>query len=205
MILVVGFLVIAGYLLSVQYYEDGLSDIVNVMFTVVAVSTTTGLTTTEYHLWPSLLPYLLMFMAIVGGCGGSTSGGIKTIRLLILGKQSWREIKRLIHPKAVYTLKVGTNPIPEETLHAVWAFVSVFFALFVVIILALVATGMDFTTAFGATVASLANEGAPLGQMANGFQHANTLAKWIMIVSMFAGRFEIFTVLVLLTPEFWRR
>lgn len=203
--LFIGFLLITGYLVSVQYYGDVLSDIVNAVFTVVAVTTTTGLTTTQYHLWPNLLPYLVMFMAIVGGCGGSTTGGIKTIRLLILGKQSLRELKRLIHPKAVYTLKVGTNLIPEGTLHAVWAFVSVFIGLFVVIMLALVGTGMDFTTAFGATVASLANEGAPIGQMANGFHHANDWAKWIMIFSMFTGRFEIFTVLVLLTPEFWRR
>jgi len=204
-ILLIGIILAISYLFIYHYFQNTSQYLVQSLFSVVALSTTTGLTTTQFHYWPSFLPYMIMFLAIIGGCGGSTTGGIKVVRLLILRRQSAREIKRLIHPRAVYTLKLGNQPLPDATIHAVWAFVSVFLGLFILILLLLLAFGLNFTSAFGATVASLANAGAPIGTLAEGFHHANAFIKWVLIFSMFAGRFEIFTVLVLLTPEFWRR
>ncbi len=186
-------------------YGSAAVTITNSIFTTTALLTTTGLKTTSFHQWPTFLPYLIMILAIIGGCGGSTTGGIKMMRFLVMIKQALRELKLLIHPHAIYTLKINKHPLPNPVLQAVWAFITVFVLSFMALMLILLATGMNFTTAFGALVATLANAGAPIGDLATTFRDAGTFSKWILIVAMLAGRLEIFTLLVLLTPEFWRK
>jgi len=179
--------------------------LVNVLFTVVSVSTTTGLTTTNFNLWPTFVPFLLMFVAMLGGCGGSTSGGIKIMRCLLLKEQGKRELKRLVHPKAEISIKLGGQELSDSVAQAIWGFVSVFIVLFVVLFLVLLATGLDVRTAFGALASCISNTGAAIGSVASNFEHIPKLSKWVCIFAMIAGRLEIFTLLVLFTPTYWRK
>ena len=144
-------------------------------------------------------------MAILGGCAASTSGGIKVIRFLLLQKQGKREIQRLIHPQSVSAIKFGNEVLPERVIESIWAFIAVFTVIFVVLLLVLLATGLDVTTAFGSLAACIANEGASIGATSSTFESLPIVSKWVCIVAMLVGRLEIFTVLVLFSPEYWRR
>lgn len=177
----------------------------DVLFTVSSLASTTGFTTVDFNLWPSVLAYLMMFVAIIGGCGGSTSGGIKVIRMLMIRAHGYREIKQLIHPNAVIPLKVGQSALSEEVFRSVWGFFSVYVVLFCLMLLLLLALGMDIRTAFGSLVVCLANTGASIGNVSGGFNQVPGLEKWILIVAMFLGRLEIFTILVLFSPTYWKR
>lgn len=179
--------------------------LLNALFTVVSVGTTTGLTTVNFSLWPLFLPYLLMFVALVGGCGASTSGGIKVLRCLLLKEQGKRELRRLIHPQAVFSLKLGGAGLPDQVIQAIWGFVAVFSLLFIILLLLLLATGLDFTTAFGAVASCLSNTGASIGTVSSNFAHLPDVDKWVLIFAMLAGRLEVFTLLVLFTPAYWKK
>ena len=174
------------------------------VFIVVSLATTTGLTNADFSDWPTFVPYLIMLVATIGGCAASTSGGIKVIRAALLRRQGVREIHQLIHPRAVIPVKMGDHVLSPEIIQSIWAFLAMFILLFVFIALLLLATGLDATTSFGATVAALANAGAGIGQVADGYGGISTAAKWILIVAMIAGRLEIFSLLVLCSPAFWR-
>jgi len=186
-------------------YGDKLHTLMKTAFNVVSLATTSGLTSAPYSTWPSFVPILITIIAVIGGCAGSTSGGIKVLRFLLLQKQGAREVKRLVHPEAVLTIKFGKLTLPENVIEAMWGFIATFAVISIFIILALMATGLDLTTSYGALVATLANAGASIGDVAGGFQDVTPVAKWILIFAMLAGRLEIFTLLVLFTPEFWRR
>ena len=179
--------------------------ILNAIFTVVSLATTTGLTTVNFSQWPIFLPFLMMFIAILGGCGGSTSGGIKIMRVLLLKEQGKRELKRLIHPQSVGVAKLGDEVLPEQIIQAIWGFVAIFILLFVVLLLALLGDGLNFKTAFGALAACISNTGASIGGVASNFEHLPAFSKWVLIFSMLAGRLEIFTIIVIFTPAYWRK
>jgi trk system potassium uptake protein TrkH len=187
-----------------QVYQEHHQAIIHSIFTVVSLITTSGFTATNFDSWPTFVPVLIMLATLIGGCGGSTSGGMKVIRLLMLSKQGVREIKRLLHPNAILTIKFGRQILPEHVLQAMWSFIAVFLLLYAVLLLSLMATGLDLRTAFGAGTAALANAGAGIGEIADGFGHLNPYAKGLIIFAMLAGRLEIFTVLVLFTPAFWK-
>ena len=174
------------------------------LFQTVSISTTAGFTTTGFSEWPLFLPVLLLFSSFIGGCAGSTGGGMKVIRILLLTLQGARELKRLVHPRAVYTIKVGGTALSQRVVDAVWGFFSAYALVFVVCMLGLIATGMDELSAFSAVAATLNNLGPGLGEVALHFGDVNDKAKWVLIVSMLFGRLEIFTLLILLTPTFWR-
>lgn len=174
-------------------------------FMVVSVATTTGFATADFANWPAMLPFMLFVLAFVGGCASSTAGGMKAIRVLLILKQGYREILRLIHPNAVIPVKLGQRPIPDPILQAVWGFFSVYLIVFVVMLLALLATGLDQVTAWSAVGATLNNLGPGLGEVAGHFGGLNPTAKWILCLAMLLGRLEVFTLLVLFTPAFWRR
>ena len=173
-------------------------------FTVVSVATTTGFVNADFSVWPSLLPFLLLITAFSGACAGSTGGGIKVIRVLIIIKQGLREIKRLIHPNAIILIKLGNRPISNRVVEAVWGFFSVYLIAFVLIMTALLATGLDHVTAWSAVGATLNNLGPGLGDVALHYGDISNVAKWILCFAMLLGRLEVFTLLVLLTPIFWR-
>jgi len=174
-------------------------------FEVISIATTTGYGTADFSHWPSLLPFLLFLSAFAGGCAGSTGGGLKVIRILLILKQGLREIHRLIHPNAVFQVKLGTKPIPDRVVEAVWGFFSVYMIVFVAALMALLATGIDQVTAWSAVGACLNNLGPGLGDVAANYAGINDTAKWVLCFTMLLGRLEVFTLLVLLTPMFWRR
>ncbi len=175
------------------------------VFQVVSIATTTGFTTAEYHFWPGFLPVLLLFASFVGGCEGSTGGGMKVIRVLLLLKQGARELVRMVHPHAVLPVKVGRKSIPPRVIDAVWGFFAAYVILLGLMLLVLMATGLDQETAFSAVVACLNNLGPGLGDVASNYSSLNGLQLGILCFAMLLGRLEIFTLLVLFTPHFWRK
>lgn len=174
------------------------------VFEVVSIATTTGYATADFAQWPAMLAVLLFTAAFMGGCAGSTAGGMKVVRVLILAKQGLREIRRLIHPNAIIHVKLGSSPIPDRVAEAVWGFFSVYALVFVVMMIALLGTGLDQVTAWSAVGATLNNLGPGLGDVATNYASINDPAKWILCFSMLLGRLEVFTLLVLFTPMFWR-
>ena len=185
-------------------YGSALTTINQAFFQVVSMATTAGFTTDSIARWPLFLPVLLLCSAFIGGCAGATGGGLKVIRILLLFKQGNRELKRLVHPNAVYSIKLGNRALPERILEAVWGFFSAYALVFIISMLAIIATGVDDFSAFASVVATLNNLGPGLGVVADNFASMNPVAKWILIANMLFGRLEVFTLLVLFTPTFWR-
>lgn len=174
-------------------------------FQAVSIGTTAGFTTADYYLWPGFLPILLLMTSYIGGCAGSTGGGIKVIRIMLLFKQGYREVLRLIHPNAIFAIKVSDKAIPRKVVGAVWGFFALYVFCFSIIHLFLMATGLDVVTSFSAVTACLNNLGPGLGEVGENFGEINSLAKWALSLAMLLGRLEIFTLLVVLSPAFWKR
>ena len=176
------------------------------VFQAVSIATTTGYVTTDFSVWPSVAPILLLFAAFAGGCAGSTAGGIKVIRVLLIYLQGAREIKRLIHPNGIFPVKLGRQKVPDRVIEAVWGFFSVYVIAFLVLVTGVMFfSDLDFLTAFSAVGACLNNLGPGLGEVAANYAGLNAGVKWALIFAMLLGRLEIFTLLVLFTPAFWRR
>ena len=174
------------------------------VFQLISILTTTGFTTTEFHLWPSFLPFFLILLSFFGACAGSTGGGIKMGRILIMSQQVVREIYRLIHPNAVLPIKTRKHKIPERVTDGIWAFFGIYFFIFYVMVLLLLANNLDYITAWSATAASFNNLGPGLGAVAENYADLNTMSKAILCSGMLLGRLEVFTLLVVLSPTFWR-
>lgn len=178
--------------------------VIHGIFQAISIATTTGFATQDFAAWPSFLPVMLLMFSFIGGCVGSTGGGMKAMRVMLIYKQGVRELKQLIHPNAVIPLKVGRVRVPATVVSAVWSFFAVYTASFIIIMLLLMATGLDFTTAFSAVAASLNNLGPGLGEVAANYGSINEVAKGLLCFTMLLGRLEIFTLMVLFTPMFWR-
>jgi trk system potassium uptake protein len=176
------------------------------IFQAVSIATTTGFTTTDFSLWPAAAPALLLFAAFAGGCAGSTAGGLKVVRVLLIYRQGLREMKRLIHPTGVFTIKLGAQRVSDRVVDAVWGFFSLYIIVFLsLVLLMLVLAPVDFLTAFSAVAACLNNLGPGLGSVALNYSELSAAAQWLLMLAMVLGRLEIFTLLVLFTPAFWRR
>jgi trk system potassium uptake protein TrkH len=204
MLITVSFIVISLLYFSETYANVG-DTFINGLFQAVSIATTTGYTTANYAAWPGALPVLLIFASFIGGSAGSTAGGIKVIRCLLIAKQGLREIVRLVHPSAEIPVKLGNAAVPFRVVDAVWGFFSIYVIVFSVMLLVMMGLGLDQVTAFSAVAATLNNLGPGLGDVAGGFMTLSDPAKWIAISAMLLGRLEIFTLLVLITPTFWRR
>lgn len=176
-------------------------------FQVVSICTTTGYATADYELWPFLPQALLFFLMFLGGCAGSTGGGMKNMRLLLIIKHSYHELIKLIHPRAVRRVKLGGKSVPHEVLSGIWGFFALYLSLFVLSSFILAALGVDVLTSFAAVAASIGNIGPGLGTVgpAENYAHIPWLGKWVLILCMLLGRLEIYTVLILFVPEFWRK
>ncbi|MBE9540101.1 MAG: potassium transporter [Proteobacteria bacterium] len=183
---------------------DTSDSIVQGIFHAISITTTTGFATQDFSTWPTFLPIMLLLFSFMGGCVGSTGGGIKAMRLMLIYKQGIRELKQLVHPQAVIPLKVGKRRVEATVVSAVWSFFAVYVISYIIIMLVLMATGMDFITAFSAVAASLNNLGPGLGQVASNYSAVSDTAMGVLCFSMLLGRLEIFTLLVLFTPMFWR-
>jgi trk system potassium uptake protein TrkH len=154
--------------------------------------------------WPSFLPYMLFIFAFMGGCASSTGGGMKMIRVLLLYKQGAREAERLIHPNATILIKLGRVTVPNRVVEAVWGFFAMYVVMFILMFLMLLATGLDLPTSFSAVGACITNLGPGMGDVASNYSSINDPAKWILCFAMLLGRLEVFTLLVLFSPMFWR-
>ena len=196
--------VCVGVLLFSGTYVNVPEAVVKSMFQVVAIGTTTGFTTTDYSVWPTFLPMLLLLGSFVGGCAGSTTGGMKVVRFILLAKQGTREITRLVHPNAEIPIKMGAKVIPDRVIQAVWGFFAVYVTVFTAMFLVLLAAGLSELTAFSAVAASINNLGPGLGEVSSNMAGLPALAKWVLCLAMLLGRLEVFTLLVILTPAFWR-
>ena len=193
-----------GVLWSTNTFSDATTTLWLGVFQVISIGTTTGFTTSGFHWWPSLLPVLLIMMSGIGGCAGSTAGGVKVIRMILLYKQGRREINQLIHPSAFFPIKLGGKPVPDNVINAIWGFFALYIFSYLVLSLAMTATGADPLTAFSAVTACLNNLGPGLGAVAKNYAAIDPAGKWILSGAMLMGRLELFTLLVLLTPAFWR-
>jgi trk system potassium uptake protein TrkH len=196
--------IVIATLMYFQTYAATGQSVINGLFQAVSIATTTGFTTANFAAWPAALPAMLIFASFVGGSAGSTAGGIKVIRWLLIYKQGAREIARLVHPSAEIPVKLGNSAVPYRVVDAVWGFFSIYIVVFGAMLLAMMMTGIDQVTAFSAVAATLNNLGPGLGDVTSGFMTLNNPAKWIAIAGMLLGRLEIFTLLVLITPMFWR-
>jgi trk system potassium uptake protein TrkH len=203
MMLLCGVVVVTLLIVTGTY---GLSDaLIEGMFQTVSIATTTGFASTDFASWPNVLPFWLLFFAFIGGCGGSTGGGLKAIRVLLIVKQGIRELRQLIHPNATIPIKLKNHTVSDRVMTAVWSFFSIYIFCFLAIIILLLLSGLDYITAFSATAATINNLGPGLGEVSAHYGNINDFSKWVLCVSMLLGRLEIFTLLVLFTPEFWRR
>ncbi|WP_029406622.1 TrkH family potassium uptake protein [Thiomicrorhabdus sp. Milos-T2] len=174
------------------------------LFQTVSLATTTGYANVDFSQWPGFLPVMLILMSFIGGSAGSTAGGMKVIRFILLFKQGLREITGLLHPNAIMPVKLSGKSIPEKIMTAVWGFFSVYVFTFAILLLIIMALGVDQVTAFSAIAAMMNNLGPGLGEVAANFQSMSDPVKWVLTFAMLLGRLEIFTLLVLFTAAFWR-
>lgn len=196
---------IAAALISQNNYPTVLESIRYSLFQTVSIITTTGYGTAVFADWPLYAPLLLVTIAFIGGCVASTAGGMKVIRLVVLFLQGVSESRRVIHPRAVIPIRFGSNAISPEVVRSVWGFYSLFIVTALALTMAMMGFGLDLETAFGATVASLTLLGPGLGEVATSFATMSDGVKWLAVFAMLVGRLEVFTLLVLFTPAFWRR
>lgn len=186
-------------------YEQLPPDLRNATFEVVSVITSTGFGTVDFSAWPDFLPVFLIFISFVGGCGGSTAGGLKVMRVILLVQMGYREIRRLIHPRALFSVHIGQTIVPSRTIEAVWGFFAMYIVSFGILMLLMIHSGLDQVSAFSAIATCMNNLGPGLGEVANSFSSVSEGGKLVAVVAMLLGRLEVFTILVLLTPEFWRK
>jgi trk system potassium uptake protein len=175
------------------------------LFHAVSMQTSSGFFTDDFSHWPGALPVILMLSTFIGGCAGSTSGGMKVVRWLLMWKQGQREVVQLVHPSAEVPVKLGFKPIDARVVDAVWGFFAVYVVSFGVLMVLLIAVGEDQVTAFSAIAACMNNAGTGLGEVASNFTSFNDAGKWICLTAMLLGRLEVFPLLVLGSRTFWRR
>ncbi|MBE2293857.1 MAG: potassium transporter, partial [Phycisphaerales bacterium] len=206
------FLVVIGGIVLVTsaflYFSNTfplLESITHGFFQSLSIVTSNGHTTVGYSAdWPFFVPLLLLLGSFFGGCVGSTCGGIKAVRFLLLYKQSVREIRLLIRPTAQIAVKLGNRPMPDRVMQSVWGFYYLYIFCYCALSLALVATGSDLVTSFGSAAAALNNMGVGLGDTASNFSPLSDTATVLMTIAMVVGRLEVFPVLLLLHPDFWK-
>lgn len=198
---------IAAYLWGHGTYAAFGTALRHAAFNLVSIATTTGLASVDYAQWPVFAPLWMLFLSSFATSAGSTGGGIKMARALLLYKQVYRELVRAVHPNAVYSVRLGGQVAPPSILFAVLAFAFMYMVCIVSLTLLLVCSGLDVITAFTAVVASLNNTGPGLGEVGPSTTYAvlGDFQTWVCSFAMLLGRLELFTLLVVLTPAFWRR
>ncbi len=177
------------------------------VFNVVSIATTTGFVTEDYEKWPAFLPVWLIFLSCITCSTGSTGGGIKMFRTLLLVRQARRELKLLVHPSAIIPIRIGGQAIPDRVAYSVLAFIFLYFGTILVLTFAMLATGLDLVSSFSSIVGSVNNVGPGLGAVgpSTNFAGLTDTQTWICTLAMLIGRLEIFSVLVLFTATFWRK
>jgi trk system potassium uptake protein TrkH len=188
-------------------YPSFFTSLRHAAFNVISMATTTGFVTQDFEQWPVFAPIWMLFLTCITCSTGSTGGGIKMFRTLLLARQAGRELKLLVHPSAVWPVRIGGRPIPDAIGDSVLAFIFLYFMTVVVLTFALLLTGLNFDSSFSAIIASVNNTGPGLeavGPIRN-YKDLTDIQTWICTVAMLVGRLEVFSVLVLFTPTFWRK
>ena len=198
--------VIALTLWASRTYETLSEAFLYSAFNLVSIITTTGYATADFTLWPPLAVALLFAAMFIGGCAGSTSGGVKCMRVLLAAKHMYRESFRVIHPQAVVQVKMSGKPVEESVFSGIWGFLGLFAALYLVLSLLLAAMGLDLVTAFSAAIAAMGNIGPGFGSVgpAENFAHLPAAAKWLLAWGMLLGRLELYAMIIFLLPAFWK-
>ncbi|MFV2029162.1 TrkH family potassium uptake protein [Neisseria sp. S1] len=206
-VLLVSIIVMSAYLWQNQFYSSFEEALRFVGFNFVSIGLASGFANTDFNQWPLLVSLWMFFLANVLASSGSTGGGIKNVRALVLAKFSLREITFLLHPRAVSNVKVNGRSIPERTALTILAFIFIYFMTIVLFTFLMMASGLDFMSAFTAMVACITNAGPGLGSIgpASNYAGLNDIQKWLCAVVMMLGRLEIFTVLILFTPAYWKK
>ena len=202
-LLVAGVLVCTVLLIGDQF-ENAEDSIHHGIFQVVSIATTSGFTTTDFSAWPLFVPALLLVTSIIGGCTGSTAGGLKVVRVMLLYKQGRRELLQLIHPNALLLIRMNDIPMEDRVVHSVWGFFALYAVSFVVLALVMLGTGVDLVTAYSTVTACLNNLGPALGEAAANYSTLASSSKWVLAFTMLLGRLELLTILILLSPSYWR-
>ena len=174
-------------------------------FHTVSTVTTTGFGVSDTSTWSFSISFLLLIGAFVGACSGSVGGGVKSWRVMIMLNHAYSNIVKMIHPNSVVTLKVGTKSVDDNVATSVWGFFSIYVISFVILLLAVLISGLDLETAFSSVGACLNNLGPGLGMVSDNYSEINSFAKGVLAFSMLLGRLEIFTLLIILTPMFWAK
>ena len=200
-------LLVAGFLTLQGVYPTFLESLRHAAFSVVSVATTTGFATVDYALWPMFAPVLMLALCCFATCAGSTGGGIKLIRSLLLQKQALRELTRIVHPRAVVPVTFGGSVVSAQVMSSVMAFMLIYGFVLTSVGMLLLLSGLDVVTAFTAAIACINNTGPGLGQVgpASNYQGLTDFQTWVCTVAMMLGRLELLSVLVLFTPAFWRK
>jgi trk system potassium uptake protein TrkH len=207
-VLAVSILGVTAYLVAADAAPAGpLQALRHVAFHAISLATSLGLAISDYGTWPMFAQVWILFLGSFVACSGSTGGGIKMMRAILLYKLVFREVLRAMHPRAVYTVRLGGHVVGEAVLHAVLAFSFMYMVVIVSFSLLLLASGMELVTAFSAVVTTLNNTGPGLNSVgpAGNFAALTDFQKWVCAIAMIVGRLEIFTVLVVLTPAFWKK
>ena len=205
-LILVGIGIVFWYLLA--HVGGGWGDrLEDAAFQVVSIMTTTGYATADFGVWPTFCQYFLLLLMFIGGCAGSTGGGIKCIRIMMLYKYAQQQLRKIIHPHAVITVKLGEQNISMSVLNGILGMVILFLAIFVLASIAMSLLGLDIITSISAVAAALGNIGPGLGKVgpAEHYAHIPAIGKGILIFCMLAGRLEIYTIIILIFPEFWRK
>lgn len=185
-------------------YESPMQALRHGSFQVASILTSTGFGTATFADWPLHIPLVLVILSFTGGCAGSTAGGIKVMRIMLLGKLGMRQLFQLAHPQSVTVIKLGKRPVSEEVLFSVWGFYVLYIVTALLLTVAMMAAGLDLESAFGAVVATINLLGPGLGEVAGNFTTVDAVVKWLAVFAMLVGRLEVFTLLILFLPAYWR-
>lgn len=188
-------------------YPSAADAVRHAAFQVVSIMTTTGFSTADFEKWPVFSQQILLLCMFIGSMAGSTGGGIKVMRIILLVRHAYLEVFRVIHPHATTVVKFGDLPVPQTIMRSIWGFALLYLGLFIVSTLALAVLGMDMISSLSAVAACLGNVGPGLGTVGptDNFADVPLAGKWILTLCMLIGRLEIYTIMVLLTPAFWRK
>ncbi len=202
--LILFILTVSFVLYTNAFYSTWYDCLYHGAFNVISMMTTTGLSTADFSIWPTFLPVFILLTAILGGCSGSTTGGMKFTRVIYVYQEIKRTLYQLIHPRAVIALKFGHVVIHAEMSRQIRGYIFIFVLSLMLCVLLLMACHMDFYTAFAAAVACISCAGDSVASVSNGYAHLSDIQKMILVVAMLIGRIEILSILVIFLPEFWR-
>jgi trk system potassium uptake protein TrkH len=207
LILVVVFTLIVTLNIYANVYSSLSKAFRDAAFQVSSIITTTGFVSADYEKWPALSQMILLICMFIGGMAGSTGGGMKIMRIILLVRHGYQEVFRIIHPRAVTAIKLGGKPVSQDVLNSIWGFFILYISLFLAASLIMASLGLDMTTAFSSVAASIVNIGPGLGMVGpvDNYLGIPLVGKWVLVFCMLLGRLEIYTVIVLLTPEYWRK